>query len=236
LALQNAQALERMRLKLTATHEQEMEELRMESQKDYERTALRLSGDVETMEIEHRKALRQLKADLTEKHEKEMKELREELNVKNRQYNDLLDEVSNVRDEFALQAVQQVQEAKLEMAEDSFKKDAVIQEYEDKIHQILEQHEKQIKDLSTEYDSQIKELRDELELSKQWATNDKGKEEELLEQYEAKIKDIKQHYENEIAVLKHQNQSISQDVNEKYLSEEMEKCRSQVEELGARLQ
>lgn len=70
--------------------------------------------------------------DFSESYEKEVEIL------KYRQYSDLFDEVLSVRVEFVLQVVQKVEEVKLEMVEDNFKKDVIIQEYEGKIYEILE--------------------------------------------------------------------------------------------------
>ena len=55
LSMKNAQSLEKQRQEMKKKHEGNMEEFRVESQKDYERTALRLSSEIESMELKHRK-------------------------------------------------------------------------------------------------------------------------------------------------------------------------------------
>ncbi|EDO25458.1 predicted protein [Nematostella vectensis] len=241
MALKNAQSLEQQRAELQFEHEKEMEVFREESQKDYEMTALRLSSQIEAMEEEQRKNKRYFKNHLNEK-EKEIEVLKVEImKLKKHQFDNLVEEVSSVRAELAMEAAQKIDEA---LNDDGNRKSEDLRmEHEEQIQALMAQHEDQVKALSQEYEDQIRELREERDISEKWS---KSNVDAPYSEFENKMKEIKDHYEREIERLGAENEELrtSSQISEpserssaeKHVEEMMEKHASEIEMLQAALE
>ena len=135
LSAKNAKEMEDLRKKLTGEYEEDLNKMKMENQRNHEKEIANLSAENQLMKQQHNIALKDLNVKLTETFAQEMEPMRKELRVykdlvqenepeienlkrdhqreikelKQKHFDDLLEEVSQVRSDSALDAAREVE-------------------------------------------------------------------------------------------------------------------------------
>lgn len=135
LSAKNAKEMEDLRKKLTGEYEEDLNKMKMENQRNHEKEIANLSAENQLMKQQHNIALKDLNVKLTETFAQEMEPMRKELRVykdlvqenepeienlkrdhqreikelKQKHFDDLLEEVSQVRSDLALDAAREVE-------------------------------------------------------------------------------------------------------------------------------
>lgn len=214
LSAKNAKEMEDLRKKLTGEYEEDLNKMKMENQRNHEKEIANLSAENQLMKQQHNIALKDLNVKLTETFAQEMEPMRKELRVykdlvqenepeienlkrdhqreikelKQKHFDDLLEEVSQVRSDSALDAAREVELVRMKSDYELTKK---VKELQDAHVKEMAAQAARLESMENEKESLNEFLRLHSQETLELKTRLENEKEELSEEHDEAMKNLK---------------------------------------------